>query len=280
MRKLTIGTVVYDDFDGLYFSLQAIRMYHSEVINDIEFVVINTNPNSPNGRETKNFCTEKWIQEPLQYFEDDNKMGTATRTKIFDYAKTPYVLVMDSHILLEAGSLKKLIEFFDAGEDEGNLIQGPILYDNLAVGGTHFEPIWSHGMYGKWAIDQNYKHKKTLDIPGNGLGVFACRKDSWLGFNKNHTGFGGEEIMISKKFEAAGRKTLCLTSLKWLHRFKRPNGVPYPNKYEDRIKNYFRSYLELDLPVYEVIEHFSSLGIAEETLRNWLNDVINSNAIR
>ena len=274
MRKLTIGMVVFDDYDGLYFTIQAIRMYHREVLEDIEFVVINNNPNSKSGEASKAFVQSGWIKEPIQYFEDDNSMGTATRTKIFDYAKTPYVLVMDSHVLLEAGCLKHLIDFFDAGKDEGNLLQGPLLHDDFELAGSHFEPVWRSGMYGIWAKDERINSEESFEIPGQGLGVFACRKDSWLGFNKYHKGFGSEESTLHEKFRQAGRKTLCLSEMKWIHRFSRPNGIPYPNKYEDRVKNYFHNFLELDMPVFEIIEHFKTLGLEEKTLRDWLNQVI------
>ena len=45
-------------------------------------------------------------------------------------------------------------------------------------------------------------------------------------------------------------------------------------KWEDRTKNYFRSFLELDKPVYEIIEHFKSVGVDENLTRKWLKDVI------
>lgn len=275
-KKLTIGMVIYDDWDGFYFSIQAIRMYHKEILNDVEFIVIDNNPTSKQGQEVKKFITSGWISEPIQYFEDDNSMGTATRTKIFDYARTPYVLVMDSHVLFESGGIKKLLDFFERGDDEGNLIQAPLLYDNMTIGATNFRPEWRDGMYGVWEINHEKRNEPFFEIDGQGLGVFACRKECWLGFDKKHKGFGGEEIIISDKFRTHGKKTICFTPLKWLHRFSRPNGVPYPNKYEDRVKNYFNSFLELNKPIFEIIEHFKTVGIKEETLRKWLSDVTNN----
>lgn len=278
MRKLTIGMVVYDDYDGFYFSIQAIRMYHKEALNDIEFVIINTNSDSPQGQAVEKFCVANWIKEPFQYFRDDNKMGTATRSKIFDYAKTPYVLIMDSHVMIEAGGIKALIDYFSNGEDDGNLIQAPLLYDNLEDGPSYFKPEWRDGMFGTWAMDKRSKGNEPFEIPSQGLGVFACRKDAWLGFAKGHSGFGGEEGVCHEKFRQSGKKTICFPPLKWLHKFTRVNGCPYPNRYEDRVKNYFRGHLELNQPVFEIIEHFKTLGIQEETLRGWLLTVINSNA--
>jgi hypothetical protein len=60
MKKLTIGMSVYDDFDGVYFTIQALRLYHLKHLDiDTEFIVIDNNPNSPSGAETKIFV-ENW----------------------------------------------------------------------------------------------------------------------------------------------------------------------------------------------------------------------------
>lgn len=272
MKKLTIGMVVFDDWNGFYFSIQALRMYHAEAMKDVEFLVINTNPDSQDGKTLKKFCKSGWIKEPLHYFEDDNSMGTATRTKIFERANTPYVLVLDSHVMFPPKSISSLIGFFDGGFDQGNLIQGPMLYDSLEIAATNFSNQWRAGMLGSW--EKQNRQDNYFEINAQGLGVFACRKDSWLGFHKNHKGFGGEENTIHEKYRRNGKKTLCLSSLKWLHRFGRPSGTPYPNRWEDRVKNYFRSYLELDKPVFEIIEHFKSVGVGENNIREWLSDVI------
>ena len=34
-HKLCIGMATYDDFDGVYFSVQAIQLYHPEVADEI-----------------------------------------------------------------------------------------------------------------------------------------------------------------------------------------------------------------------------------------------------
>src|SRR5262245_29501083 len=32
VKKLTVGMATYDDYDGVYFTLQAIRLYHREAL--------------------------------------------------------------------------------------------------------------------------------------------------------------------------------------------------------------------------------------------------------
>lgn len=265
MRKLTIGMAVYDDYDGVYFTLQAIRMYHKEVLDDIEFIIINNNPNSPQGQAIKKFVTS-YIEEPLQYLEFDAYSSTSIKNKVFDLADTPYVLCIDCHILLQPGCLKKLIEFYDTGWDDGNLLHGPLLYDDMVTVSTHFDPVWSSGMHGKWGKDSRYENADTpvFEIYAQGMGLFSCRKDCWLEFNREFRGFGGEEIYIHDKYRMHGKKVLCLPFLQWLHRFIRVNGPPYPNTWTDRYRNYIIGRLELGIAIEDVDEHFSTL-IPHET---------------
>ncbi len=277
MRKLTIGMVVYDDWEGFYFTVQLLRVFHDEVMNMVEFVIINTNPSSLKGKEVSKFIKDGFIQEPVTYVEMDNSLGAFTKSKIFDLAKTDYVLVTDCHVIFGKNSIKELIGFFDAGLDRGGLVQGPLIYDDLKHVSTHLRPTWGSGMLGQWEYDKRFKTENYFEIPAHGMGTFACRKDSWLGFNKNHKGFGGEEYYIHEKFKQANKKTLCLNSLKWIHRFRRAEKLPYSASNENKFKNQVRGFLELDKPVFEIIEHFKSLGDSEEKLRGWLSDVIKEN---
>jgi hypothetical protein len=260
MKKLTIGLCCYDDFDGVFFSINAIRMYHPEVMDRVEFLIIDNNPTSESGKAVCQFSD--WIKEaPVCYIGVKGPKGTALRDWIFRLSDTPYVLCMDCHVLLAPGSLSQLIDFFDSGADAGDLLQGPLLQDNLSEVHTHMDPVWRCGMWGTWGTDERGKDPKAepFEIPMHGLGLFACRKAAWLGFNPKFSGFGGEEGYIHEKFRKAHRKTLCLPFLRWNHRFQRPLGIPYAPSYDDRILNYWIGHEELGLDTAVIREHFSSL---------------------
>ncbi|MFZ9376813.1 MAG: hypothetical protein ACO25K_06785, partial [Candidatus Fonsibacter ubiquis] len=62
--KLTIGIVTYEDYDGLFFTIQSIRMHHADAMKDVEFLVLDNNPESPSGEATRNFL--KSIKEPVK----------------------------------------------------------------------------------------------------------------------------------------------------------------------------------------------------------------------
>ena len=97
---------------------------------------------------------------------------------------------------------------------------------------------------------------EPFEIFAQGLGLFFTRKNAWLGFNEHSRGFGGEECYIHEKYRQAGRKTICLPFLKWLHRFDRPEGMKYPLTVENKLRNYILEFVELDLDLKPLKQHF------------------------
>lgn len=267
MRKLTIGMATHNDYDGVFFTIQSIRMFHKEVLDDIEFVIIDNNPSGKHGKAVRELVD--WIKEPIQYLPFTNYESSTIKNKVFELADTPYVMCVDCHVLLEPGSIKKLIDYYDSRKDYGNLLQGPLVYDNLSNISTHFDlSKWGSHMWGKWDTDTRGvdPDNEPFEIPAQGMGLFSCRKDSWLGFNKKFRGFGGEEGYIHEKYRKNGKKTMCLPFLRWLHRFNRPNGTEYSNNLEDRFRNYYIGFLELGLGVTDLKKEFKDV-ISEEFIK-------------
>lgn len=253
-RKITFGMATYDDYDGVYFSVQALRMYHPEIIEQCEFLVIDNHPDGPCAGSLKKLESI----DGYRYVPLPDVQGTAVRDAIFQHATGDYVVCMDCHVFVVPGALHKLINFFEANPNCNDLLQGPMIHDDLKTVSTHFEPVWQGGMYGIWGHDEQADNVEGagFDIVMQGLGFFACRKKSWPGFNPRFYGFGGEEGYIHEKFRQAGGRTLCLPFLRWLHRFERPLGVPYPIQWKDRIHNYLVGFAELGLDTRPVKAHF------------------------
>ncbi len=256
--KLTIGMATYDDYDGVYFTLQALRIYHPEIVEDTEFVVIDNHPDGICSKSLK--ALEAHIPN-YRYVPEASRCGTSVKSRVFDEAAGEFVLCMDLHVFVLPGAVKKLIDYFAANPATQDLLQGPLLYDDLAGLATHFRPEWRGGMYGIW--DNNgladNPDAAPFEIPMQGMGLFACRRAAWQPFNDAFRGFGGEEGYIHEKFRRAGGRTLCLPFLRWVHRFNRPMGVPYRNTFEDRIWNYLVGFRELDLPTDAMEAHFREL---------------------
>jgi len=256
-RTLCIGMATYDDYDGVYFSVQALRLYHPEVMDRVSILVLDNHPDGPAAWPLKELAQRV---EPLRYVPCGEIRGTAVRDLLFRHATADWVLVMDCHVLLEPGSLASLLRYLDDHPDSDDLLQGPIEWDELGgVIATHFAPTWRGGMYGTWAHDARGTDPDAppFDIPLQGLGLFVARRKSWLGFNPRFQGFGGEEGYLHEKYRRHGRRTLCLPFLRWVHRFDRPGGAHYPNRWDERINNYLVGWDELGLDVDEVLDHFS-----------------------
>ena len=265
-RKLTVGMATYDDYDGVYFSLQALRLYHPEVLDETNFLVVDNHPDGPCAEALKALEAST---PHYRYVPFNAHSGTAVRNFIFSEADGEFVLCMDCHVFIVPGALKRLMDFFATQPETHDLLQGPLVHDDLATIATHFRPEWRQGMYGCWDTDERGKDLDgaPFDIPMQGLGVFSCRRSIWPGFNPRFRGFGGEEGYIHEKFRRRGGRTLCLPFLRWMHRFNRPAGVPYTNRWEDRIRNYMIGFRELGLPVTEIESHYRKLlGDAAEAI--------------
>ncbi|MGA7669174.1 MAG: glycosyltransferase [Nitrolancea sp.] len=247
---LTVGMATYNDFDGVYFTLQALRLYHD--LADTELIVVDNY-----GCEHTRAFVQDWAG--ARYVRATEVVGTAAaRERIFHEAEGTAVLVCDSHVLFAPDSIARLKNYFRDHPDTADLLQGPLMGDNLRTIGTHFDPVWRDQMWGIWAIDPRGvdPHSEPFEIPMQGLGVFSCRRAAWPGFNPAFRGFGGEEGYIHEKFRQAGGRCLCLPWFQWVHRFARPAGVPYPLTVEDKLRNYLVGHLELGLNTAPVLAHF------------------------
>lgn len=316
MIDLTIGMAAYDEWDGVWFTIQALRIYHAEVLKRLELIVVDNNPNSEHGKMVADFM-RGWVNDvPARYIPFTDAVGTsAPRNHVFTEAAGKYVLCMDSHVMLPPGVLGRLLDYYDANPETRDLISGPMYYNDNSNYSTHFDLSWRAEMWGIWGKawrlqgwdrlfsvhgDQHghgwplflgdespsqpagwprfgYSgHEIALanmggvclgdldepfEIPAQGLGLFTCRKDAWLGFNKNFRGFGGEECYIHTKFRQAGAKCLCLPWLRWHHRFGRPSGVPYPLTRWNKVRNYVIGHAELGLDFEPVKKHFLDTGL-------------------
>ncbi len=254
-KTLCIGMATYDDYDGVYFTVQAIRLYHPEITDETEILVVDNHPDGPCAGDLKGL--EKWVSG-YRYVPFNQIQGTAARDVVFREANAEFVLCVDCHVMFAPGSLRQLLDYVRANPDTPDLLQGPLIYDDLRTFSTHMDRTWSAGMYGVWGTDTRAGDPAgpPLEIGMQGLGAFACRKSAWLGLNPRLRGFGGEEGYLHEKFRRAGARTLCLPFLRWVHRFGRPKGVPYQNTWEDRIRNYLIIADELGYDPAPALEHF------------------------
>ena len=94
-----------------------------------------------------------------------------------------------------------------------------------------------------------------FQIPGYGMGLFATRKSTWLGFHPDARGFGGEEMTIHEKYRQAGRRTWCVPGMTWWHDFGRKT-TPYPAPLWHFARNYFLNFTALNLDLEPLRKHY------------------------
>ncbi len=272
-KKLTIGMATYDDYDGVYFTVQALRLFHPEVTDETEILIVDNNPNGVCANHLQTLAEKV---EGCRYVANNEIRGTAVRDFVFREACTDYVMCIDSHVFIESGAIRKLIEYFEANPGSPDLLQGPLLDEDMRSISTHFNPVWKQGMFGIWGLDERGldPDNEPFDIPMQGMGLAACRKTAWQGYNPRFRGFGGEEGYIHQKFRNAKSRTLCLPFLRWMHRFARPRGAPYDNLWEDRIRIYLIGFEDVGLDTDDVCEHFREY-VSAETIGRVLEQISN-----
>jgi len=290
--KLTIGMATHTDYYGTVDTIQHIRMTNRR-IPDIEILVVDSsigsqlNLSQDHTRDLKNFSQSAGFKL-IEMVESEGFGTTQARNRVFEEATGDIVLCIDCHVLIEPFALDRLIEWFEKNPDSMDLIQGPILHDNLQVMATGFADEWRDEMWGIWELNPKAltnksiedlpiieRQNKTADIEpfeikSMGLGLFGCRKEAWLGFNKHFRGFGGEEWYIHRKYRKAGRKCLCLPFLRWWHRFGRPGGIAYTITTQHKVRNYILGHMELDDSLAGIHQQFVQTGKLSQEDWNWL----------
>ncbi len=254
---LTIGMAVVDDYDGLYFTVMSFLLYHRDCLDRLEFLVLDNNPQGPSSAAIRRLCETLG----LRYAAVPDYRSTAVRDSLFRLAVGRFVLCLDAHVMLAPGALTGLIDYLRQYPRTDDLLQGPLVDDRCERAYTHLDNHWKDGMYGVWVEGSlDTTAAEPFEIPMQGLGLFCCRREAWPGLNPRFSGFGGEEGYLHEKFRRAGGRVLCLPWLKWIHRFQRPLGVPYPMNWPDRIRNYLIGHDELGWDQEELCRHFARVA--------------------
>src|ERR1039457_6876431 len=175
-HRLCVGMATFDDFDGVWFTIQAIRLFHPEVADKLSFLIIDNHPEGTAAASLKGL--EDWVPF-LRYIPFRGYRGTSVRDLVFREANADIVCCVDSHVLIQPGALAALVRWFDEHPASMDLIQGPLLGDRLdGPTASHFDPAWGAAMYGQWALDDRVADPggEPFEIGMQGLGLFACHR--------------------------------------------------------------------------------------------------------
>jgi hypothetical protein len=257
--KLTIGMASYDNFEQVWFTIQALRTYHD--LSDCEILVVDNF-----GHKEMEGWINYWCNNNTRYVKWNKVYGTApAKGMVFEEARGDFVLCIDSHILLVPDSIRKLKEWIDKNPQSPHLYHGPMYYDDIGKPVDRQTPTHGEGLEGTWGEQREITEEEPFEILMQGTGVIGSFRKQWLGFHKDFYGFGGEEGYIHAKYRKHGRKVYCLPFLRWIHKFSNGN-LPYPNITEDRVRNCILGHIELGLPVDHVKMQFSSF-LVDKVLR-------------
>ena len=212
--KLLTIAMVADDFDGAYFSIQAIRLYQPEVRDEVHFLVLDPRP-AVHGEALRGLGA--WL-ECYTYWPCADAAGGALHDFPFRHGRSEYVLMLEPGVLLAPGSLAALVAYLRHHSPPRELMQGPLVSANGRVLATHWEAGWEAGRCGRPVVDAAAEREEPFEIAMQDLGAFVCRRDAWPGIDPRLGGAGGLEGYLHEKLRRTGGRTLCLPFLRWQRR--------------------------------------------------------------
>lgn len=152
--ELTIGMPTHTDAYGVWATVQALRLFHPDVMPVTELLVIDQNPDSQHGKDVKNFMGG-WVKTLLhssRYLAAPEPRGSApAKERVFQESSGEIVICVDSHVFMWPESLSKTLAYFAENPESKDLLAGPMIYDNLVSGSTHLTDYWSGEQWGTWA---------------------------------------------------------------------------------------------------------------------------------
>ena len=246
---LTISMAVYEDYNGLLFSTQALRMYQN-LPKDTEFLIFDNCPDSDDGRQTEKFI--KNFVPTGRYIPVTDRQSSFVKYDFAHHATGDVVLGLDSHVMLQTGAIDALMSWWADHRGECHNLTGPLLYDGFNAVSTHMEPVWRGSDYGTWATDnEKMKLGQPFEVPMQGMGLFSVWRTAFKPISVPFKAFGGEESYIAERIRQQGGKTICHPAIGWWHRFDWPKRRPFPTAMKERVANYYRGWLNL----YGHLEH-------------------------
>lgn len=231
---LTIAIPTFDDYRGLSMSLQSLNMHHRGLGFDL-LVFDNFNKCERSKKAAKN--------AKARLISDDAIQGTCySKSRCIQESLGKFVLVLDSHVMFDVGSIRKLMEYLhqNSAAARSNIFHGPLVSNAGDIYATEMKATWSSNSWGKWhnrITKEQPLPSQPFEIWGHGCGAFCVSKEAWPGYHPRCRGFGGEEGIIQEHYRARGGKAICLPFLQWTHSFNDGGHVSHPVSVDDKFRN-------------------------------------------
>ncbi len=89
--KLTISMATYDDYCGVFFSMESLRI-HQKLPKETEFIVLDNNPDSDHGRQVKHFS--KSVPN-MRVIDVTDRQSSFVKYDVFKHAEGDVILGLD-----------------------------------------------------------------------------------------------------------------------------------------------------------------------------------------
>jgi hypothetical protein len=239
--KLTISMAAYDDYDGVFFTIQSLRMHH-KLPADTEFLVIDNNPTGKHSETMNGFL--KAVPN-AKVIEERGRKSSFVKYDAFKHATGDVILGLDCHILLQTGFIDTLLEWWGNNQGSPSQLTGPLLYNDLVSVSSHMGETWRGNDFGIWASSPDeVKKGEPFEIPMQGMGCFSFWRTAAPVPNPHFRCFGAEEWYMAERTRRNGGKVICHPKMGWMHRFAWPPRN-FPMALDDKVVNYYRGWLEL-----------------------------------
>jgi hypothetical protein len=259
--SLTISMATFDDFDGVFFSVQSIRM-HQDLPEETEFLILDNNPDSAHGKQLKHFAKDV---PGMRVVDVTDRKSSFVKYDAFKLAKGDIILGLDCHVLLQTGFIKAMMEYWSWNAKSKNMLTGPLIYDSLKATSEQINPVWRGHDFGIWGDNkEGMKSGEPFEIPAQGMGCFSFVRANAPEINQGFRGFGGEEWYMAEKVRRNGGVVVCHPKMGWNHRFNWPIRT-FPLTIEDKLHNYYTGWLE----IYGNINH----PMMVEMTKHWVSQV-------
>ena len=259
--SLTISMATFDDFDGVFFSVQSIRM-HQDLPEETEFLILDNNPESEHGKQLKHFAKDV---PGMRVVDVTDRKSSFVKYDAFKLAKGDIILGLDCHVLLQTGFIKAMMEYWSWNAKSKNMLTGPLIYDSLKATSEQINPVWRGHDFGTWGDNkEGMKSGEPFEIPAQGMGCFSFVRANAPEINQGFRGFGGEEWYMAEKVRRNGGVVVCHPKMGWNHRFNWPIRT-FPLTIEDKLHNYYTGWLE----IYGNINH----PMMVEMTKHWVSQV-------
>ena len=231
----------HDDYDGVFFTIQSLRLHH-QLPRDTEFLVLDNNPASNHGRALAHFAK---TAPDIRVVEVTSRKSSFVKYDAAAHASGDIILGLDCHVLLQLGFIDALLTYWSEHPDSHDMLTGPLLYNDLKANSAKMAPRWRGHDYGCWA-DDHAAMAIGLPFPVEmqGMGCFSFLKKHFPKINPGFSGFGAEEWYVAEKVRQNGGRVICHPKLGWNHRFDWPPRT-FPLRLVDKVRNYYLGWLEL-----------------------------------